>query len=182
MGDTTDTDTTETDTTETDTDTGDGTGGDLGDAGKKALAAEREARKAAEKAAKDAAAELEELRKAAMSDSEKAVAEAREAGRSEALAAANARIVRAEVLAHATGVLKDPADAIGFLDLDQFTVTDSGDVDAEAIKSAIDSLVKAKPYLGTGPAGPGPLPGGSATEPATGSNPNDWLRSALRRG
>ena len=188
MGDTTDTDTTETDDTTdtdtgdgtTDTDTGDGTTDDLGDAGKKALAAEREARKAAEKAAKDAAAELEELRKAAMSDSEKAVAEAREAGRSEALAAANARIVRAEVMAAATGVLKDPADAIGFLDLDQFTVTDSRDVDAEAIKSAIDSLVKAKPYLSPGPTPPASLPGGSATEPATGSNPNDWLRSALR--
>lgn len=182
MGDTAteDTDTTEPGTT--DTDTGDGTTDDLGDAGKRALTAEREARKAAEKAARETAAELEELRKATMTDGEKAVTEAREAGRSEALAAANARIVRAEVLAAATGVLKDPADAVGFLDLGQFTVADDGEVDTKPITAAIAELVKTKPYLGTGPAGPGPLPGGSATEPATGANPNDWLRSALRRG
>lgn len=180
MGDTTDTGA-DTDTDATDaTPPADDTDGDLGEAGKKALATEREARKTAERQAKELAAQLEELRRESLTDAEKAVAEAREAGRSEALTAANARIVRAEVLAAATGTLKDPADAVGFLPLDQFTVADDGEVDTEAIKAAIAELVKAKPYLGAGPASPSPLPGGSATESSTGSNPNDWLRGALK--
>ena len=43
--------------------------------------------------------------------------------------------------------LADPGDAGRLLDLDQFKVDVNGDVDAKAISSAIDDLLKAKPYL-----------------------------------
>lgn len=50
---------------------------ELGDAGKRAIAAEREARKAAEAAATAAQAELDQIRQAQMSDLEKAQAQAK---------------------------------------------------------------------------------------------------------
>ena len=52
---------------------------DLGDAGKKALAAERDARKAAEKASADLKAKLDQIEKANLSELEKAQLAAKEA-------------------------------------------------------------------------------------------------------
>lgn len=52
---------------------------DLGDAGKKALTAERDARKAAEKAAADLQAKLDQIEKANLSELEKAQLAAKEA-------------------------------------------------------------------------------------------------------
>lgn len=52
---------------------------DLGDAGKKALAAERDARKAAEKASADLQAKLDQIEKANLSELEKAQLAAKEA-------------------------------------------------------------------------------------------------------
>src|SRR5690625_7382824 len=66
---------------------------------------------------------------------------------SEALAKANARIVRSEVKAAAAGKLADPSDAYKFLDLDQFEVDDDGNVDVDEIAEAIDGLIKNKPYI-----------------------------------
>lgn len=65
----------------------------------------------------------------------------------EILARANSRILRSEVRAAAAGKLADPADAIKFLDLDQFDVGEDGDVDQDEIADAIDELVEKKPYL-----------------------------------
>ncbi|MET7395611.1 hypothetical protein ABZS66_19185 [Dactylosporangium sp. NPDC005572] len=65
---------------------------------------------------------------------------------------ANARIVRSEVKAAATGKLSDPKDALVHLDLGQFEVDDDGDVDEDAIAEAIDDLLKKKPYLAATPA------------------------------
>ncbi|WP_206492321.1 hypothetical protein [Rhodococcus sp. KRD162] len=63
------------------------------------------------------------------------------------LARANSRILRSEVRAAAAGKLADPADAIKFLDLDQFDVGEDGEVDEDEIADAIDDLVTRKPYL-----------------------------------
>ncbi|OZF23960.1 hypothetical protein CH296_28375 [Rhodococcus sp. 14-2496-1d] len=63
------------------------------------------------------------------------------------LAKANSRILRSEVRAAAAGKLADPADAVKFLDLDQFDVGEDGDVDQDEIEDAIEDLVKRKPYL-----------------------------------
>ena len=51
-----------------------------------------------------------------------------QAVKDEALAAANQRILKAEVRAAASGKLTDPADALRYLDLSKFTVTDDGGV------------------------------------------------------
>ncbi|WP_086809826.1 hypothetical protein [Streptomyces reticuliscabiei] len=114
---------------------------DLGDKGKRALASmkgkwksERDKRKQLEDqlAQQGSADEAETVRRKAEQD---------------ALAKANARILRAEVKAAAAGKLADPADAFKFLDLDQFEVDDDGNVDSEEVAEAIDELVKSKPYL-----------------------------------
>lgn len=127
----------------------------LGDAGKKALAAERAAAKAAEKRAKAAEAE-----------------------RTEALATANVRLVRAEVKAAAGGVLQDPEDAVRLLDLTEFEVNDDGEVDTKAITAAVRRLAESKPYLAVG-AKPTALPGGGAM-PSKGSSMDDLIRKAAR--
>jgi hypothetical protein len=153
---------------------------DLGDAGKKALDEERAARRAAEKLAKAHADELDKLRKATMSEQEKAVAEAKAAGRQEALAEANSRLLRSEIRAAAAGKLADPGDAAALLgDLDQF-LDKSGEPDVKAITSAIDALVKAKPYLAPAGARPGGLPGGGA-KPSSGTSINDHIRQMAGR-
>lgn len=149
----------------------------LGPAGEKALSEERTARKAAEKAAKDAQAELDKVRKANMTDQEKAIAEARAEARKEALGVASERMLRSEIKAAAGTKLADPADAVAHLrdagDLNRF-LTDDGEVDTKAVASAIDDLVKTKPYLAA-QAKPGALPGGGA-KPSNGISPDDWIR------
>lgn len=128
----------------------------LGEAGKKALDAERAERRKAEKRAKDLDAELSKFREASMTEQEKAVEAARKESAAATLASVNQRILKAEIRAAAGGKLADPEDAIRFLDLDIFTVTDEGEVDQKAVASAIDRLLQLKPYLAasaTRPAG-----------------------------
>lgn len=117
------------------TDTGQQHGtADLGDAGKRALAEERRARKAAEK-------QLEDLRKSTMSEQEKAVAEAKAAGLAEAGKAGGLRLVRAEFRAAASGqVDKDALDAyLEDVDLSKF-LSDDGEPDLKAIEKRIKRL------------------------------------------
>lgn len=150
----------------------------LGDAGKKALAEERAARATAEREAKAAKAELAKIQKSNMSDQEKAIAEAKAEARKEALGEANSRVLRSEIRAAAGGKLADPSDAPALLgDLSRF-LNDDGDIDSKTVSSAIDELVKAKPYLA--PAGrPGRLPGGGA-KPSEGVSMDDWLRDQAK--
>jgi hypothetical protein len=130
----------------------------LGENGKKALDAERRARASAEKARSqtererdDALARLKEFEEKSKSDSEKerdkAVREAEERTRKEITGTANARLVKASVRVEAATKLADPEDAVRFLNLDEFSVDDDGEVDGKAIASAIDALLKQKPYL-----------------------------------
>ncbi|MGW2985452.1 hypothetical protein [Streptomyces goshikiensis] len=128
-------------------DEGDPAGADeLGDKGKRALAsmkgkwrAERDRAKALEQqlAEKDGADEAASVRRQAEQD---------------AIAKANARIIRSEVKAAAKGVLADPADAYKFLDLDQFEVDEDGNLDEDEVAEAIQDLIKTKPYLAAAPA------------------------------
>lgn len=124
----------------------------LGDAGKKALDAMKEREKAARAAAREAQAEVERLRSemaaANQTAEERAREEARREARAEADARANERILKAEIRAAATAKLTDPADALRFLDLSQFDVSNDGDVDAALITEAINDLLAARPYLG----------------------------------
>ena len=148
------------------------------------LAAERDKRQAAEKRAKAAEAELEKRKAASMSEQEKAIADARAEARKEALSTATDRLVRAEIKATAADRLADPGDAVAHLrdsgGLERF-VDEDGEVDLKAVSSAIDDLVKSKPYLAR-QAKPGALPGGGA-RPSNGPTMDDWLRDqASSRG
>lgn len=134
-------------------------GGDdpaLGPKGEKALDAWKQRAKNAEadaKRAKDLEAELETLRTAQMSEQEKAIKEARDSARTETLSEVNERLFAAEARASGSGKLSDPdllADpvvALRLLGLSEVPVTDTGDIDTEAISEAIDSLIESKPYL-----------------------------------
>lgn len=121
----------------------------LGDGGKKALEAERQARKEAEKKAKRAdelEAELAKFREDAMSDQEKAIEQARkeaaDAAREEVMSELRQDRLLTRVEAAATGKFADPKDAAAFLDL-----TDLDPDDPEAITAEVDRVLEAKPYL-----------------------------------
>lgn len=97
----------------------------------------------------------------------------------EATRAANERILRSEIKAAAAGKLADPADAYKFLDLGKFDITDSGDVDADEIADAIDTLIKTKPYLAAATANKwqGSADGGARNGPA---GPQQLTRDDLK--
>lgn len=125
---------------------------------KKALADERELRKAAEKDSKaakkqleDVQSRLEKLETDGKSETEKLIEAARnegaEAARKEEREKTNARLLKSEVRLAAAGKLTDPEDAVRFLDLSEFEVKDDGTIDTEAISKAIGTLVESKPYL-----------------------------------
>lgn len=113
----------------------------LGDKGKQALQRMKDKLRT-EKAARQAA-ERERDEAKGLSDADKVKREAE----TTALTKANDRIKRSEIKAAAKGVLADPADAFKFLDLDKFEVDDDGNVDEDEIASALEDLVKTKPYL-----------------------------------
>lgn len=166
--------TTEDDATSTTEETADEA---LGDAGKAALKAERTRAAAAERQAKALQKQLDEIVAANATEGEKAIAKAKDEGRAEVLSTVNERVLRAEVKAVAGGKLADPADAVKLLDLSQFTVGDDGNVDTKAISTAIDELVKEKPYLAPAGARPTPLPGGGA-RPSGGNSIDQQIRRA----
>lgn len=154
---------------------------DLGDAGKRALEAERASRRAAEKRARDFEAELTRIRESSMSEQEKAVEAARREARAEAGKAFNTRLVQAEMRAAAAGKLSDPEDAIRFLDLETFAVDDDGQVDNKAIAKALDELLKAKPYLAASATRPTGTADQGARGSGAGSDMNQLIRGAIRR-
>lgn len=132
----------------------------LGESGEKALAVWKDRAKKAEAEAKRTQtleAELAQLREAQMSDQEKALDQARREGaegaRSETLTAVNRKLFAAEVRALAAGKITDPdliADpemALRLLGFDDIPVTDTGDIDGEAISASLGALLEAKPYL-----------------------------------
>lgn len=120
----------------------------LGDAGKKAIDAMKAERNEARSEMKALRAELDALNAAAEGREQEHQAELeRQKLKDEAIAEANQRVLKAEVRAAAAGKLADPADALKFIDLSSFEVTEDGTVDASGIADAIDVLLKDKPYL-----------------------------------
>ncbi len=107
------------------------------------------------------ATELDKLKAAQATDQEKAV----NAAVSEALTTerkrSNSVLVSSEARAQAAAAkFRDPADALGFLDLSSVKVTDDGQVDRDAVKALLGGLATDKPYLLTDSTPPPPpLPG-----------------------
>lgn len=121
---------------------------ELGDAGKRALDAMKAKWKAERDRAKALEVERDQLKQSTITDEAARKAEAdRQATAAEATKRANLRIVRSEVRAAATGKLADPKDALVFLSLDQFEVSEDGEIDSAEVAQAIDDLIKARPYL-----------------------------------
>lgn len=165
------------DTDDGGSDSPDGVGGgadgvdELGDAGKRALDAERERARTATKQLKpwksigdEFGLTPEQVRDligqaTASEDGDDAPdvdSIRREAGR-EAMAKANARIIRAEVKALAADLFADPADAPLYLNLSDYDVSDDGDVDADEILADLKTLLQQKPHLAKAKSG-GPRP------------------------
>lgn len=96
---------------------------------------------------------------AAKSDAEKAVDTARNEGKDEGRAEGHALLIKAEARATAAELkFRNPAIAVGTLDLSGIKVNDDGTVDVEAIKSKLEALATSDPYLVDDgkPAGPKP--------------------------
>lgn len=135
----------------------------LGEAGTKALAAERKRANDAEKAQKVLQARIDDLENASKSESDKAIAQAKKDGAAEVTERFHGQVRRAEVRAALTAGGINPA----FLDLavkaDEFAtldVDDEGSVkglneSVEAFKKAMPDMFRttAKPDFGGGPRG-----------------------------
>lgn len=160
--------------------TGDGDGaadadGDepLGDAGKKALAEERAARKAAERRAKAAESERDQLKTAGQSEQEKAIEEAKKAAATEERSKWETRTIRAEAKSALAAIgAGDVAVAVAaFLDENRdLKVTDNGDV--EDLDTTVKAFKQAHPTLFTAR-----VPGGSADQGA--KPPSDKRATSL---
>lgn len=162
----------------------------LGPEGEKALQAWKDRAKAAEADAKRTKAledELAALRAEQMTEQEKAIAAARQeaadGAKAEVLGTVNAKLFAAELKAAAKSdiatadgkhvrltdpsLLADPEVALRLLGLGEIPVTESGDIDTEAISTAVAALVAAKPYLAASATPPaGAADQGTRTPPA----------------
>ncbi|MEU4005620.1 hypothetical protein AB0F32_24410 [Streptomyces albidoflavus] len=141
----------------------------LGEAGTKALKAERAARKAAETELAEAKAEAARLRRSNAATRGTDLDAIREEIRGEF----KAELVKAALRAEAKGRLRNADDAAKFID--------SADLDgADAVKAAVDALLKERPYLAAEPEGWGDVGGGkhdkAEQEPAS---PVDRMRLAF---
>jgi hypothetical protein len=152
----------------------------LGDAGKKALAAMKEREKAARARARELEREVAELKATIesrdKSPDEQAIEAARREAEAAAIARANERILRSEIKAAAAGKLADPEDALRYLDLEEFEVDESGNVDATEIVDAINELLERKPYL-SAQGGRVTLDTGRGKNPAAGQLTREDLRN-----
>jgi hypothetical protein len=115
---------------------------------------EREAKKARKENA-DAQAKLAAKDEAAKSDQEKAIDKARKEAAEEAKGETSkqyrTKIKNAEIRAAAAGKFADPGDAVALLKLDDEDIfDDEGEINADAIKVALDELLESKPHLAAG--------------------------------
>jgi hypothetical protein len=143
-----------------DDDTGDDDGSDddkpLGEAGQKALTAEKEKRRkaadrarAAEKERDDARAELARLKAGKPSGDDKPDAdEIRRTAREEVKAETLKERVLDKIEAKAAARFEDPEDAVALLARRSEEFIDDGKVDVDSIVDALDELLQKKPHLG----------------------------------
>lgn len=66
----------------------------------------------------------------------------------EIMKVAQQKILQSELKAAAAGKLHDPADAHRFINIEDFEVSEDGEVDAGKISAAVADLLDSRPYLG----------------------------------
>lgn len=150
----------------------------LGDAGVKALEAERARAKEAEKRAKQFERELEQVRTANLSEAEKAVAEAEKRGEQKAAQQWSQRLVRSDFVAAASrrNPEFDASAVLDDLNLGRF-VGEDGEPDAKAIAAAVERLVPEASSASRPPS----FDGGARTTAPASTGMNGLIRSGLRR-
>jgi hypothetical protein len=136
---------------------------ELGEKGQKALAAEKERRKAALRAKRDAEARAAELqaeierlkagtpaegdaeaqKRARQAEIDAAIKQATDAANT----AADRRVLRADVLAAAAGKLRHPTDALAFGDLDSIELQADGTASQSDIDDLITDVLTKRPDL-----------------------------------
>lgn len=149
---------------------------DLGDAGKKALEAERNRAKTAERELKAAQRALEAERAKGLTEAERAIAEAERNGYTRASQEAGKRLARAEIRAAAATKGLDVTEILEDLDLSRF-VDENGEPDDKAITKAIGKWAAIAP-ASTRPRGD--VDQGTRGAPA-GADMNTWIRQAVGR-
>lgn len=153
----------------------------LGEAGKRALDAERKRNADLDKELKATKAELDQFRQSQMSETEKAIEAARREGEQSADERWRKQAGELAVAAAAAGRFADPEDAARFIGDVPFD--ENGQVDRDALKQRIDEVLAAKPYLGAAagttpsPAAPPAVP----TGPRGGPVPTQLTRTDLQR-
>lgn len=153
----------------------------LGEAGKRALDAERRRAAELDKQLKAATAELDEFKRSQMSETEKAIEAARREGETAAEARWRQQTARLAVEAAAAGRFADPDDAARFIG-DDIPFTETGEVDKAAIAQRLDELLTAKPYLGVASGTPAPAPPPAVpTGPRGGPQASQLTRADLKR-
>lgn len=149
---------------------------DLGDAGKKALEAERSRAKAAERELKIAQRALEAERAKGLSEAERAIAEAERNGYTRASQEAGKRLARAEIRASAAAKGLDVTEILEDLDLARF-VDENGEPDEKAISKAITKWAAIAPASAR--------PRGEVDQgtrgTSQGADMNSWIRQAAGR-
>jgi hypothetical protein len=136
---------------------------------------------------RQAESERDDAKTASMSEQERAVAEAEKRGRQAAEAEHGRRLLEAQIRAAAAGKLRDPDDAIRYLDVDKLLELDERDRDLD---KAVATLIEQKSYLAADTNGATPTTGvrsqGARTQPggtrAADSDGSEWLRKAARGG
>jgi hypothetical protein len=155
--DTSTTDASATDDGDTSTDDG------LGDAGKKALAAERSAKRSAEKRAADLEAQIQQLQDANKNEAERALDQARKEAAEQASAPLAKELARYKVAL---------AKGLGADDL-EFLTGDTEDEMAARADKLLERFGQAK--------APAPAFNGGTRTPVAGGDMNDIIRSAMGR-
>lgn len=94
------------------------------------------------------AARLDEIEAANATELDKAVKAARDEGTTAERTRTSGILAAAEARAQAAAAkFRDVSDAVKFLDLGNVKVSEDGEVDAASIKTQLDALATAKPYL-----------------------------------
>lgn len=147
---------------------------------KKALQAERKARRDAEKRAREATDALAAKDKPA---DEQAIELARREAAAEATRTVSGRIVRAEIKAALSGKVADPTRVLGLIDTSDIEVGDDGEVDETAVADAIDAFLTTYPEFKAGRSSGSADQFSRGRQPAKPEkpNPNDLIRAAFKK-